>query len=188
MKNKTTWKPIRGFGDLYKAGTNGRIWSSYRGRLLSKYAPKGQYCVLVLVRGGIKFPKLAHRIIAQTFIPNPLKKKYVNHKNGKKDDNRVSNLEWSTKSEDVKHAFRTGLKVIHKGKRNPMYGRCGFLSNKSKPVAQINKISGKIIKVWGSARQAALGVGVSRSAITANCRGKQKSRKFRWKYVKKEAA
>ena len=51
-----------------------------------------------------------HRLIATKYLPVIDGKKYINHKNGDKLDNRVENLEWCTMSENVKHAFDTGLK------------------------------------------------------------------------------
>ena len=50
-----------------------------------------------------------HKMVADTWIPNPNHRKEVNHINGDKDDNSVENLEWTTRSENMRHAWRTGL-------------------------------------------------------------------------------
>ena len=59
-----------------------------------------------------------HRMVAECYIPNPLDKPFVNHLNGNKYDNRVENLEWVTHSENMKHAWDTGLWKGRKPKFN----------------------------------------------------------------------
>lgn len=56
---------------------------------------------------------LVHRLVAIHFIPNPDNLPEVNHIDGNKENNHVSNLEWVSTSDNQKHAIRTGLKLIH---------------------------------------------------------------------------
>ena len=65
---------------------------------------------------GKRYIKCVHRLVAETFIPNPNDKPQVNHMDGNKENNAVTNLEWCTCSENQYHGFNTGLKpkgVMH---------------------------------------------------------------------------
>ena len=65
---------------------------------------------MVSAGSGSNNKQYVHRMVAETWIDNPNHYEQVNHINGDKDDNRADNLEWVTPSENMRHAFRTGLK------------------------------------------------------------------------------
>src|SRR5688572_28219048 len=104
-------REFNGYPD-YTVFSNGRIKSFKKdknGIFLKGYKNKKGYVKVTLTNEhGLKhFP--VHRVIAKTFIPNPNNLPQVNHKNGVKTDNMVSNLEWCTHDQNQKHAALNGL-------------------------------------------------------------------------------
>lgn len=101
----------------YMVLDNGEIYNVSSRKYLKPFKHTGGYCQVDFFINRKKERKYVHRIVAEHFIPNPEKKKHVNHKNGDKKDNRVSNLEWVTPSENEKHAWETGLKKLTENMR-----------------------------------------------------------------------
>lgn len=123
MKNtEIIWKKIPKYS-LYEASTDGHIktfnWKNKGIEAIMKPAKDNNgYLRTMLKNEEGKFCTIkVHRIIAQTFLENPLNKATVNHKNGIKNDNRVCNLEWMTQKENTKHANEFLPKNINKGEK-----------------------------------------------------------------------
>jgi len=97
---------------LYQILETGEITSLHTrnpGKLISKRVDRAGYYTVRLSQAGVTKTYLLHRLLAQCFIPNPENKPCVNHINGNKLDYRLCNLEWSTESENTRHAFLTRL-------------------------------------------------------------------------------
>ena len=116
------WKDIKGYEGLYQVSSLGNVRridtimtvvtphkgtykKTWRGKIL-KVIPQNGYHAIDLCKGNKVERKSIHRLVAETFVPNPKNKLQVNHKNGVKTDNRVENLEWVTASENSTHAYR----------------------------------------------------------------------------------
>ena len=77
--------------------------------LLPSQNYSGYFRITLQKRNGKTVTRLIHRLVAIEFIPNPSQKPEVNHKDGKKSNNVVGNLEWTTRTENQIHARKTGL-------------------------------------------------------------------------------
>lgn len=179
---KEIWKDIKGYEGLYQVSNTGKVRSLDRtvigknnskrliyGKELSKTDNGRGYDKVALQNDGRNTRKICkvHRLVAETFIPNPENKPEVNHINCNKKDNRVSNLEWSTSSENSKHAYDNNLKNVSRSKR----------------VARIND-EGKILEIFNSAREASNSYNLTHDGVSAVCRGKRKTcGGMKWKYI-----
>ena len=158
------WKDIPGYEGLYQVSNLGRVKSFPKKKgcgvgytqkeLILKSASNGHYLFVVLRKD--RKPKMCyvHRLVAQAFIPNPNKKCDVNHISGIKTDNRVENLEWNTRQENIRHSFDNGLeKPAHKRK-----------------IVQYTK-NGEFVREWDSIVEAAKSVNGLQGNIGSCCRG-----------------
>tara|TARA_R110000868_G_C10710495_1_gene749903 strand:+ start:219 stop:722 length:504 start_codon:yes stop_codon:yes gene_type:complete len=112
-------EPTVGYEGLYKTSSLGRLWSMRLNRFLNPKPTKYGYIrVDITDNKGVEKSLPLHRLVALSFIPNPLNKKFINHKNGIKTDNRVENLEWCTILENTTHAFELGLRNGIRGEKS----------------------------------------------------------------------
>jgi len=112
--DKEIWKDIEGYEGRYQVSNLGRVKSlNYRHtdqeRILQPIPFSHGYLVVNFLKNKKHKTFLIHRLVAQSFIPNPDNKPQVNHINGVKTDNRVVNLEWVTPLENTQHAIKTNL-------------------------------------------------------------------------------
>ncbi len=99
---------IEGF-ERYLVSPAGKVYSLITNKYLRPRMVHNGYYQVVLCKSEKSYPKLIARLVAQAFIPNPDNKPEINHVDGNKTNNDISNLEWVTHSENIHHAFRTGL-------------------------------------------------------------------------------
>ena len=99
------------FKDDYQVSNFSRVRSFKQGavNILHAKVNKKGYVYVSLSKNGKSKNVLVHVLVAKTFIPNPENKPEVNHENGNKNDNRIENLTWVTRSENIQHALKLGL-------------------------------------------------------------------------------
>ncbi len=160
------WKPIKDYPN-YEVNQQGEVRSlKYRShigvtRQLTPMKTHKGYLTVALYRDGKRTIRPIHRLVAQTFIPNPENLPQVNHKNENKQDNSVRNLEWCSVSYNVNYGTRNDALNI--------------------PVVQLTKL-GEVVKVWRSAADAKRELRIHN--ISNCCRGKRKTvGGYVWRYA-----
>lgn len=127
MLNNIQHKPIKGF-EHYTISSNGEVNNGRKD--LKTFTNNGGYKCLKLTNSEGKKHFTLHRLVALHFIPNPENKPEVNHIDGNKANNSVSNLEWNTSSENKQHGIALGLIVYNKPTEGKKLG--GSRKSKSK--------------------------------------------------------
>lgn len=120
------WKDIKGYEGYYQVSDLGRVkrvegFKNYRHSFrpckeniaVPQDNGKGYLRVKLTLKNKSKYI-MVHRLVAEAFISNPENKRCVNHKDGNKKNNNLSNLDWMTHSENRLHAMETGLVNVEK--------------------------------------------------------------------------
>ena len=186
------WKDIKGYEGMYQVSNFGRVKSFDRydkhgalwlGKILSNKPQKTGYVNVKFSVDGKRSVKLVHRLVAEAFIPNIENKPEVNHKDGNKSNNKVSNLEWVTSRENTLHGIEKGL--IKYNKEALARGQKKSAELMKRKVRQVS-IDGESLREFNSIKEAAETIGrrAARSSISAVCSHKQKTAYgYKWEYV-----
>ena len=166
--------PIEGFPD-YQITSHGRVFSLKSGEFkeLKSRKIRNDYIRVALSKNGEKYYRYVHRLVAQTFIPNPDNKPCINHIDENKTNNHVSNLEWVTAKENMNHGTRNERAGKAISKTNSDGRRKGSKHNHARAVIGF-KINGCGIKYYKYMRDCEKD-GFYHSGISRCCKGKSKS-------------
>lgn len=168
------WNDIEGF-EGYQVSNLGRVrsirmrtdaptkpmWLS--SKVLKQYPDGKGYLMAWLYKGGKRYTVKVHRLVANSFIPNPENKPQIDHIDGDKINNHVDNLRWVTAKENF---------------HNPITYKCnaeskrGVLNHSARRVCQISTI-GKLIRIWDCINDVERELGFCHSHIVQCCKGQR---------------
>ena len=163
------WKDITDYEGIYQIASSGRVKNLKTGRILKTVVTKCGYEMVILCKNCKTKGLTVHRLLGIHFIPNgnPDVFTVINHKDGNKLNNQLTNLEWCTPASNIQHAYANGLVGM------------GY-----KKVHKLNIITGEILTTYESLKAAAKDVGISESSICSALKGRYKQAKgFKWQYA-----
>ena len=175
------WRDVKDFIGLYQVSNLGRVkrlisYHCKKERILKPRKGKHGYLYVILCKDGKTKTKTIHRLVAEAFLDNPNNLPEVNHLSEDKTDNRVENLCWSSKIDNINYG--TGIERSTKGRINHW--------NISKTVLQFN-LDGTFLQEFPSTMEVKRQLGFNESHISRCCLGKQKtSNGFIWRYKNDE--
>ena len=159
---------IKLLNTIIEVTEDGRVKSLNKGIFIKQFVKKG-YATVVIYVDSVRTNFFVHRLVAKQFIPNPENKPEVNHIDGNKLNNNVSNLEWVSKSENIRHAIDTGL----------MTYKTGVNHHNSRSVLSSSGVE------YGSLIEASKDVKGDSSAIIRAIRSGTKAYGYYWQYKDK---
>lgn len=165
QSKKEIWKDVKDYEGLYQVSNYGNVKRIKDNYIFKQNKNSRGYRIITFTKNKKEKSVSVHRIVAETFISNPNNLSQINHIDGDKMNNKVDNLEWCTQSENMKHAYKTGLE-IKKGKKVKQYD-----------------LEGNYIKTWNKMNEAEKEMNITHGKISQVCRGKQKTAYgYIWRY------
>lgn len=165
------WKKIKELNNLYKVSDTGLVKKAKTGKIMTPKPNYKGYQRITFNINGKRYIFRVHRLVAMAFIPNPNNLPQVNHKDGNKENNNVSNLEWVTNQQNYEHALKNNLVGWKKI---------------TKQVAKL--VNGKIVSQYESVSDAAAKNNISINNLyyylSKKCKYRYKnSQKISWQYI-----
>ena len=154
------WKQYK--NTIYEVNENGQVRNKKTGHIKSTRIKNNGYVILDLMINGERKTCHLHRIIAETFIPNPDNLPEVNHKDENKLNNCASNLEWCDHTYNNNYGNKN--KLMLNTRTNKGY------KNAPQAIQQLDK-SGNVITTYSSMREAERQTGIANTHISEACRG-----------------
>lgn len=170
---KELWKDIPNFEGLYQVSNLGKVKSFRRSPkfgcqpeyILNPSTSENGYANVTLYDGKSRHKFLVHRLVANSFIPNPDNLPQINHKDENRLNNRVDNLEWCT------------------AEYNNAYGTAKFrmIDTKSRPIEQLT-VDGQVLAVYRSTRIASELLGINRGTLKSAISKQSQCNGYYWRY------
>lgn len=174
------WKTIKGYENIYEVSNKGNIRSVdryvyqqnrmvfYKGTKLKPFKNNSGYLCVGLSINNKKKKFAVHRLVAESFLPNPHNYPQINHKDENKENNEWTNLEWCTGSYNGRYGTLPKRREIKYGHRVCMYNKRGDLLN-----------------IYISARGAERELNISHSEILNCCkRNAHTAGGYVWRFLK----
>ena len=174
------WKDVKGYEDIYKVSNLGRVkrligYQAKKERILTQINNGSDYMGVSLCKNGKAKKLYTHRIVAESFINNPKSKDEVNHIDGNRQNNKLENLEWVTRSENHNHRYQV---LKQKGVN---FGKTGSKNWRSKPCLKFD-LNGKLLIRYPGVMEAMRKTNINESNIRGAIKRKGTAGGFFWKY------